>query len=254
MADEGSIDLLSGGFTRGQLSGLEQKMVLQVFSKYVASVDGMVNDGKEATVYLCRGHHPDEFLAAKVYRDRRFRAFANDAHYTDPGRIGDRRLAKAIKKRSKVGRRASHHLWIDREWQALRTLYQAGASVPRPVDHAPNAVLMELVGSGGVAAPMLAHVRLGPSEAERVLKAVMDDVETMLACELVHGDLSAYNILYHDGCPRLIDLPQSVDLNDAVDGWSLFYRDIENITGYFEKQGLKVETLDVAMKLWHRYS
>ena len=53
MADETSIDLLGGGFTRGMLAELEQKMVLDAFSKHVAQVEHRINDGKEATVYLC---------------------------------------------------------------------------------------------------------------------------------------------------------------------------------------------------------
>ena len=53
MADDTSIDLMGGGFTRGMLAELEQKMVLDAFSKYVARVEHRINDGKEATVYLC---------------------------------------------------------------------------------------------------------------------------------------------------------------------------------------------------------
>ena len=67
---------MAGGFTRGMLEGLERKMILQVFSKHVDTVDYRINDGKEATVYLCRSV-PEQvrvpFVAAKVYRDRRFR-------------------------------------------------------------------------------------------------------------------------------------------------------------------------------------
>ena len=252
MADEGSIDLLSGRFLRGELAELEQKMLLEVFSKYVSHVDGMVNDGKEATVYRCLGHD-NEYYAAKVYRDRRFRAFANESSYLDAASIGDRRLTKAIRKRTKIGRRTSQHLWINREWQALNMLYEAGASVPEPLDKAPDAILMELVGSEGAAAPMLAQLKLDKTAAEKAFKAILLDIEKLLDCELIHGDLSAYNILYHNCRPRLIDLPQVLDIHGAGDNFAPFLRDIENIATFFERQGLTVDALDISIKLWRRY-
>ena len=252
MADRGSIDLMGGGFTRGMLADLEQKMLLEVFSKHISSVEGRINDGKEATVYLCRSKR-GQALAAKVYRDRRFRGFANNADYTDLSRVRDKRMAKAIRKGSRVGRRTSQRMWVDREWQALQYLYDSGASVPRPIDHAPDAVLMEYVGDGSAAAPMLAQVRLSTDEAAQAHAHLLRDVEVLLACGLVHGDLSAYNVLYFAGRPRLIDLPQVIEVDEAVDAWSLFCRDIENLYAYFRRQGLTLDSMDDAVRLWARY-
>lgn len=254
MADDGSIDLMGGGFTRGMLAELEQKMLLEVFSKHIDEVLYRINDGKEATVYLCRGRgDPAEFYAAKVYRDRRFRGFANNATYTDTDRIPDRRLARAVRKGTRVGRRAAQRLWVDREWEALLLLHGQGASVPRPYDRAPHAVLMEFIGGAGGAAPMLVHVRLARDEAERAYRALLRDMEVLLSCGLVHGDLSAYNVLYLDGRPRLIDLPQVVEVGEAVDAWSLFVRDLENLGSYFRRQGAQVDPIREAVELWSRY-
>ncbi len=254
MADEGSVDLMGGGFTRGMLADLEQKMLLQVFSKYISSVDGKVNDGKEATVYLCQSKLDGiDYLAAKVYRDRRFRGFANNAQYADAGRIRDRRLSKAIRQGSRIGRKVSQRLWVEREWQALNLLREAGASVPRPHDHAADAILMEFVGELGSAAPMLAQVKLDPETARHAYRAILRDVEVLLACGLVHGDLSAYNVLYQEGRPRMIDLPQVIDIDDAADAWTLFFRDIENIGSYFVRRGVQVDPLQDALRLWSQY-
>jgi len=256
VADDISIDLTGGGFTRGMLADLEQRMLLEAFSKHIDNVVHRINDGKEATVYLCRGtaEAPAAYLAAKVYRARRFRAFAGNDKYADVGRVRDRRLAKAIRGKSRTGRKVSARLWVDREWEVLNALHDAGASVPAPVDHAPDAVLMEFVGDEAGAAPMLTHVRLEREEAERAYEALLGDVSKLLECGLVHGDLSAYNVLYHEGRPRLIDLPQAVDLSGGVDGWALFYRDMENLAAYFARQGLKVDPLADALRLWQRYA
>ena len=256
MADDTSIDLMGGGFTRGMLAELEQKMVLDAFSKHVDQVEHRINDGKEATVYLCRvvpGAVDDAFVAAKVYRDRRFRGFSNNSAYTDTSRILDKRLAKAVRKGTRKGRKASQRMWVDREWQALKRLWEAGASVPEPYDHAPDAVLMEFIGDEAGAAPMLTHVRLTRPEAERAYQRLLEDLAIMLDCGLVHGDLSAFNILYHQGLPRIIDLPQAVEVDEAVDGWTLFHRDLVNLAGYFERQGLNLDPMGDAVDLWGRY-
>ncbi len=256
MADDTSIDLMSGGFTRGMLADLEQKMVQDAFSKYVQRVEHRINDGKEATVYLCSsapGTVRAPFVAAKVYRDRRFRGFSNNAAYTDTSRILDKRLAKAVRKGTRKGRKASQRMWVDREWQALKLLWEAGASVPEPYDHAPDAVLMEFIGDEAGAAPMLTHVRLTVAEAERAYERLLDDLAIMLDCGLVHGDLSAFNILFHQGRPRIIDLPQAVEVDEAVDGWTLFHRDLVNLSGYFERQGLDLDPTADAIDLWGRF-
>ncbi len=256
MADDGTIDLMGGGFTRGMLAELERKMLMQVFSRHIDAVEARINDGKEATVYLCRGARSDgaEWYAAKVYRARRFRGFANNAEYTDVGRIRDRRMAKAIRKGTRTGRRTSQRLWVDREWAAMQALFEAGVSVPEPLDHGPDAVLMEFIGTDGEPAPMLAHVRLDAGEARAIYEALKQDVAAMLECGFVHGDLSAYNVLYQAGRPRMIDLPQAVSLDDALDVWTLFHRDMENLGGFFRRQGLELDIMADAVTLWSRHA
>jgi RIO kinase 1 len=144
-------------------------------------------------------------------------------------------------------------MWVDREWQALILLWQAGASVPEPYDHAPDAVLMEFLGDEEGAAPMLAHVRLTAAEAGRAYALLLEDLALMLDCGLVHGDLSAFNILYHQGRPRIIDLPQAVEVDEVVDGWALFHRDLVNLASYFERQGLSLDPMGDAINLWARF-
>ena len=58
-------------------------------------------------------------------------------------------------------------------------------------------------------------------------------------CNLVHGDLSEYNILWHEDRPVIIDVSQSVEhahpyANDFL------RKDISNITDFFGKKGLRV--------------
>ena len=96
------------------------------------------------------------------------------------------------------------------------------------------------------------HVQLTPDEAKATFGAVLRDMEILLDCGLVHGDLSAFNILYEKGRPTIIDLPQAVEVDAVADAWLLFYRDMENICSYFRRQGMILDTLDTATRLWSR--
>ena len=57
----------------------------------------------------------------------------------------------------------------------------------------------------------------------------MRNVELMLAYDRVHGDLSAYNVLYRDGEVRIIDFPQAVDPRFNSNALYLLERDIEHL-------------------------
>ena len=53
-----------------------------------------------------------------------------------------------------------------------------------------------------------------------------------------HGDLSAYNLLVHDGRLVMIDLPQVVDLVANPQGPEFLHRDCENVCAWFARRGL----------------
>jgi RIO kinase 1 len=251
--DDEFIDLTRPNFLRGSLAAAERHVIEQEFSSYVTDVIHKINDGKEATVYLCRARSDVvgvDHLAAKMYRARKFRAFASDAKYVNTAKMRDRRMAKAIRQHTAHGRHAAHHLWVDREWQMLELLHHAGASVPKPVARCDGGILMEYLGVELERAPSLAETRLIRDEAERVFHLVVRDIETMLRCGVIHGDLSAYNILYLDDRPRLIDLPQATCIDDAPDPWALFHRDVTNVADHFQRRGVTIDALDLALRLW----
>ena len=122
--------------------------------------------------------------------------------------------------------------------------------MPRPYTHCGDGILMEYLGRGDERAPALAELRLSRDEAQRVLPMVIRDIEILLGCGYVHGDLSAYNILFLDDAPRLIDLPQALRIDDADDPWPLFLRDVTNVCDYFVRRGVEVDALDLALRLW----
>jgi RIO kinase 1 len=132
-------------------------------------------------------------------------------------------------------------------------LHATGADVPCPVRAASNAILIEFIGQGGRPAPQLRDVRLSPAEAERLLEWALRNIEIMLSCHVVHGDLSAYNMLYSGGDLCVIDLPQSVDARTNQNAKSLLVRDVANVCGYFAAQGADAKPGTFAEELWDLY-
>jgi RIO kinase 1 len=231
----------------------------------ITDVLAQVKGGKEASVYRCQAHPSMgvPYLAAKVYRPRRFRTMRNDARYrrgrqvlTGDGRPvkkTDHRVMRAIGKKTAFGVQVMHTSWLMHEYTAMECLYEAGAAVPRPVASGENAILMSYYGDGVLGAPTLNEVSLAAGEAEVLFREVLRNVELFLAYELIHGDLSAYNILYWEGAITVIDFPQVVDCSSNREAYSILKRDLERVCDYFQRQGVQSDAAALSDGLWRRY-
>ena len=62
----------------------------------------------------------------------------------------------------------------------------------------------------GFSAPRLGELELSAEQAREYHAFLVRQVVLMLCIGLIHGDLSAYNILVHDGRVVFIDVPQAV--------------------------------------------
>ena len=65
---------------------------------------------------------------------------------------------------------------------------------------------------------MLNRVTLPREHADKLLRQIIDNVSLWLANNLVHGDLSPYNLLYWEDRIVAIDFPQAVDPQDQSEG------------------------------------
>jgi RIO-like serine/threonine protein kinase len=61
-------------------------------------------------------------------------------------------------------------------------------------------------------------------------------------CKLVHGDLSEYNLLYHERQVIVIDVSQSVDL-DHPKALDFLREDCKHVNDFFRKAGMPTLTL-----------
>ena len=243
-------DLVSANFVRGQLADAEQRAITGEFTGFVSEVLYRINDGKEATVWLCRGPDPAATLyAAKMYRARKFRAFRNDAEYARERPTRDRRMAKAMRQRTRKGARESHIRWVSQEWEMLVRLHAAGIAVPEPLAHSDAGILMTFIGDADGPAPRLADTRLPAATAAAMWPQLCSDITKMLRCGVVHGDLSAYNLLLFRGQIVFIDLPQAI-ATSASDAYEHFARDLRNLARWFERSGVATDCERLIDTLW----
>ena len=215
-----------------------------------------VKGGKEANVYCCRANPVVgcDLLAAKVYRHRGQRAMKNYSAYQAGRTITtDKRLLRAIKKKSRTGKATEDGAWIGHEFTTMQQLHDIGADVPEPVARASHAMLMSFVGDEDGAAPLLQEAALEPDEAQMMFNRLISNVELFLACDLVHGDLSPFNVLYWKGCFKIIDFPQAVNPMSNPNAFDFFARDVERLCQYFGRIGVDANYVDITKRLWTRY-
>jgi RIO kinase 1 len=220
----------------------------------LAAVDielGLLKTGKEAEVHLLRRElpgGPSSLLAAKRYRSNDHRLFHRDAGYLEGRRMRRSREMRAIEGRTAFGRNLIAEQWSVAEFAALSRLWTVGAPVPYPVQRNGTELLLEFIGDAdGSAAPRLAQLRPGPDELYELWLQLLGALDLMAGAGYTHGDLSAYNVLVHDGRLVLIDLPQIVDVVANPGGAEFLRRDVQNIAGWFHQRGLPEQVTDVEM-------
>jgi RIO kinase 1 len=217
-----------------------------------AAVDtelGVLKTGKEADVHLLERAVPGTdrrtLLAAKRYRSAEHRMFHRDAGYLEGRRVRRSRETRAMARRTGFGRDLLAGQWAGAEFAALSRLWATGVAVPYPVQVSGTELLLEFVGSpDGDAAPRLAQLRPDPDELADLWRQLVAALLGLAGHGLAHGDLSAYNLLVHDGRLVLIDLPQVVDVVGNPQGSAFLARDVARVGEWFAARGLPPEVGD----------
>jgi RIO kinase 1 len=112
---------------------------------------------------------------------------------------------------------------------------------------------MDFIGDALGSAPTLNEVALERGEARPLFDRAMRNVEILLANGFVHGDLSAYNLMYWEGGITLIDFPQVVSPTGNRNAFAIFSRDVTRLCEYFAKQGVDSNPRRLALDLWTRH-
>jgi RIO kinase 1 len=192
---------------------------------HIEVLDCPLSTGKEANVY--RAKTSDGEAAVKIFRTSTstFRSFTD---YID----GDRRFTNIDR-----SHRGIIYTWARKEHMNLVSMKKARIRVPSPRTVLRNILVMDYISYEGAPAPQLRTLKATTGEWRDMWKWVLRTVRTLyIKCELVHADLSEYNILYN-GKPVLIDVGQAVDIRHPS-AKEFLERDMRIISKFFQKKGI----------------
>lgn len=218
--------------------------------------DGIIDDvlrplksGKEADVYVVRSG--DDIRCAKVYKDMAQRSFQQRVQYQEGRKVRSSREARAMGKASKYGRKQQEVAWKNTEVDALYQLREAGVRVPEPFGYFHGVLVMELVTDvDGLSAPRMGEVDLGADDAREYHRILVQQVLLMLCSGLIHGDLSAYNVLIGPEGPVVIDFPQVVSAAGNNAARTMLLRDVNNLTAYLGRSAPELLDTWYGEEMW----
>ena len=199
--------------------------------------------GKEANVYHCTGRGGEDgkdeeedslphHRAIKIYKTS-ILVFKDRDKYVS----GEFRFRQGYGRKNP---RKMVQTWAEKEMRNLVRLHGAGVPSPKPLLLRSHVLLMEFLGRDGWPAPRLKDAALSESKARELYRSVLVSVRRMYhQCKLVHGDLSEYNMLYHQGDAFIIDVSQSVE-HDHPHALEFLRKDLHNVTEFFRKLGVAV--------------
>jgi RIO kinase 1 len=137
-------------------------------------------------------------------------------------------------RRSSFGKDTEEEAWKSAEVDAMYKLHAADVRVPAPVLFFEGVLLMDLVlDADGTTARRLIDTTLDAEQANAAYHDMLVQLVRMLSCDLIHGDLSPYNVLWAAGGPTIIDFPQIVSAAQNSNSERFFMRDAESILGHF---------------------
>lgn len=218
-----------------------------------AAVDyelGILKTGKEADVFLVERAIPGTdrrcLLAAKRYRSSDHSMFRRNDGYLEGRSVRDSRESRAMANRTQFGKQAIAGRWANAEFDALRRMCEVGVPVPYPVQIFGTEILMEFIGDAdGTAAPRLAQLRPSPEERDDLWEQLSYGLSLLAREGFAHGDLSAYNVIVHQGRLVIIDVPQIIDVVSNPRGKDFLARDVKNIGAWFIARGLPEWRVDM---------
>ncbi len=215
--------------TLDTLNSLKQKRYFDVLAEPIKT-------GKEGDVYLAEKEN--ELRAIKMYRVTTAN-FKKIASYINR----DFRFKNIKGSLSKV-----IFVWVQKEFRNLSICHKVNMNVPFPYKQQQNVIVMEYIDGG-----MLKDIPL--DNAKEFFELLMEQMYMMKhEAQLIHGDLSEFNIMVRNQEPVIIDMGQAMSIKNEDDFKNLedlYIRDINNVVKYFNKRyslNLNVEEIFERLK------
>ena len=232
---------IQGAMGTGSFDWVDRRVFDQVFDRLtlmalyklmktgvIDTLDFPVARGKEAHVFHGTSLS-GEPVAVKIFHTSNA-VFKNLVQYIE----GDPRF---------TGLRRKHRdlveVWVRKEHRNLTRLARWGLNVPIPRGIHKNVLIMDYIGTENAPSPKLRDVLIDDP------RSVYDDLLEFLAvswqkANLVHGDFSPYNILWHDGRAKVIDVGQGV-VESHPKSQEFLVRDVTRLVEWGQKNNLEVD-------------
>src|SRR2546427_1194035 len=204
-----------------QEPGYEDRVAAILSAGLATEVVRPISAGKEAEVLLCTYNGAP--IAVKMYRLYR------TSHKGD-GPV----------KADAMGWRAAD------EFEALHRAWKGGVRVPTPARRVEAMFSMRYLGDDDGPAPRLVDVRL--EDPEPFMKEILEEVKSLARAGIVHTDLSAYNVLVHNGQLWLIDFSEALRVDRLgaapwqrlVEAEAFLRHGLTALQTYFHRYGLRL--------------
>ncbi|KAL7548540.1 hypothetical protein ACHAWF_011830 [Thalassiosira exigua] len=128
-------------------------------------------------------------------------------------------------------------VWAEKEMRNYRRIHAAGIRCPAPVLLKGHVLIMQFLGTNGWPSPRIRDAGLSEKRLrEAYVQTILIMRHMYRRCKLVHGDLSEYNLLWHENEVYVIDVSQSVE-SDHPSALDFLRKDASNVNDFFRKVG-----------------
>lgn len=206
-------------FTRLLIYKIIQQEILE-------NVNGVVSIGKEAVILHADANVNYETplpaeCAIKVFKTTLSEFKQRDKYIKDDhrfkGRMGNQTARKTV------------HLWAEKEMHNLKRLRNANIPCPEVIILKKHVLVMSFIGENNRPAPKLKDAIMDEADYIIAYDQVVEAMKTLFSeAELIHADLSEYNILWHQGQCYFIDVSQAV-LPTHENAFFFLMRDCNNV-------------------------
>jgi len=196
-------------------------------SGVIDTLDFPIARGKEAHVFHGTGESGP--VAVKIFHTSNA-VFKNLVQYIE----GDPRFG---------GLRRRHRdlvdIWVRKEYRNLLRLSKWGLNVPKPLAVNKNVLVMDYLGTSTAPSPRLKDVQV--ENPQSVYEELLEFLAVMWQkANLVHGDFSPYNIMWHENTPVVIDVGQAV-IQSHPRSEEFLVRDVTRLVEWANKSGIDVD-------------
>lgn len=194
-------------------------------------IDGCLSTGKEANVYYAKAGKKSNTtvteFAIKIFKTS-ILVFKDRDKYVS----GEHRWRRGY---CKSNPRKMVKVWAEKEMRNYRRIHAAGIPCPQPIFLKSHILIMEFLGVDGWPSPRLKDAALGSKHMrEAYVQTILIMRHMYQRCKLVHGDLSEYNLLWHNEQIFVIDVSQSVE-NTHPSALDFLRKDAQNVNDFFAK-------------------